>query len=141
MEQRDLIKEQIDQLGKVLGIILADFLGLKRDLGGAKGIEITNTRFQAELDLDIEHLLSLEKGELEHFLEEHKIATDHLDVLSEYLMGAGEGLIDEDSEKAAVYLTKSLEVMDILDTTTRSLSFQRVERRSRVKKLLGSSAY
>lgn len=41
MEQRDLIKDQIEQLGRVLGKILVDFLGLKSGGQIEHGIEVS----------------------------------------------------------------------------------------------------
>ena len=42
MEQRDLIKDQIEQLGKVLAKIIADFLEFKSSGNVNQGIEISN---------------------------------------------------------------------------------------------------
>ncbi len=59
MEQRDLLKDQIDQLGKVLAKILSDFLGLKAKGQASHGVEISNHRFQRELEINIERLAYL----------------------------------------------------------------------------------
>ena len=61
MEQRDLLKDQIEQLGKVLAKILPDFLGLKSEGQISQGIEITNHRLRSELDIEIEELKNGEK--------------------------------------------------------------------------------
>lgn len=41
MERRDLIKDEIEQFGRVLGVIIANFLGLKAKGEVTQGIEIS----------------------------------------------------------------------------------------------------
>ena len=56
MEQEDYIKRQIDQLGRVLGKILAGLLGLKSQ-GSAGDVA-------AELTFELEDVLPLNRGDL-----------------------------------------------------------------------------
>ena len=85
MEQRDLLKDQIEQLGKVLAKILSDFLGLKSNGNVTQGIEISNESLQSELDIDIEKIIALNKTELEEYVRNRKLTESHLELLSEYL--------------------------------------------------------
>lgn len=56
MEQRDYLQKQIDQLGRVLGKLLADLIGLKNQGEISEGIEIISQKLKDELDLDLESL-------------------------------------------------------------------------------------
>ena len=56
MEQRDFLQKQIDQLGRVLGKLLADLIGLQNQGEVSEGIEITSQKLKDELDLDLESL-------------------------------------------------------------------------------------
>ncbi|MEM6524269.1 MAG: hypothetical protein AAF693_10770 [Bacteroidota bacterium] len=42
MEQRDLLRDQIEQVGKVLAKLLSDFPGLKSKGEAFQGMQITN---------------------------------------------------------------------------------------------------
>jgi hypothetical protein len=61
MEQRDLLKDQIEQLGKVLAKVLADIIGFKGQGQAVEGIQKTNEALQEEADINIESLLNLKR--------------------------------------------------------------------------------
>lgn len=131
MEQRDLLKDQIEQLGKVLAKILSDFLGFKSDGNVAQGIEISNERLQAELDIDIKKLVLLDKSELKEYLNSRKLKDVHLETLSEYLTEIGKTKttkVDID-----LYLKKAIELLDYADETTKTISFDRVNKERKIE--------
>ncbi len=82
MEQRDLLKDQIEQLRKVLAKVLSDFAGLKSKGNVALGIEVSNECLQSEIDIDIEKLINLTKQELKEYLKARKLTAEHLEILS-----------------------------------------------------------
>lgn len=77
MEQRDLIKDQLELVGKALSKILADFLKLKSAGNTPLAIEQTNTQLKSELDLDIEKIIGFSQQQLANYLIEKKIPTNN----------------------------------------------------------------
>lgn len=87
MEQQDYLKRQIDQLGRVLGKIFSDLLGLKSQGQIDDGIEITNQALKDELDLDIQKLLDIQTDDFIDTLKiEKSLTNDNLDKLAEILL-------------------------------------------------------
>lgn len=136
MEQRDLIKSQIEQLGRVLGKIFADFLGLKSSGQIEQGIEMTNEQLKSELDIDIDILVGLSKDELKKYLIERKMTIGHFETLAEYIKEIGESNVAYDKNKAKIYLIKSLELLDLEDEMSKTISFERLNLKSKIENML-----
>jgi len=132
MEHRDCLKNQIEQLGKVLSKILSDFLGFKSKGNIAQGIEISNERFQSELDIDIEKIITLDKTELKEYLNNCKMAEPHFEVLSEYLTEIGMEKIEANKGEAELYLKKAIELLDIIDEISKIMSFERINKKTKI---------
>ena len=136
MERRDYLKDQIDQMGRVLGKILADFLGLKSQGMVNQGIEISNEQLIGELDLDVEELLSLNKSDMIEQLEAKNLTAEHLEILASYLHEVGEVEFHHKNEHAKTYLNAALTLLDHLDEGSRTYSIERSNRRSNIKDML-----
>ncbi len=134
MERRDLIKDQIEQMAKILGMILSDFLGLKSTGDIEEAIQTTNERFQGELDLDIEKILALDIDELSTYLTSKELHASHLEILATYLTEIGISKLDE-AEKVN-YLNKAITLLDLADAMSKTFSFQRMNQRERIQDLL-----
>lgn len=85
MERRDLLKDQIEQFGRALGSIIANFFQLKSKGKTAEGIEITNEQFKTQLDLDIDYILKAEVNELEVYFKERKVSGENIETLVDYI--------------------------------------------------------
>lgn len=46
MQQRDLLKDQIEQLGRTLGKVIAEFLGLKNQGDTTLALEASHPKFK-----------------------------------------------------------------------------------------------
>ena len=136
MERRDLIKDQIEQLGRVLGKIIADFFGLKSSDQIEQGVEVTNKQLKTELDIGITELVVLPKADLKTYLVERKIGIGHFETLGEYLIEIGNHQMSYDKNQAKVYLTKSLELLDLEDEISNTISFERQNLKSKIKNIL-----
>lgn len=136
MEQRDLLKDQIEQLGKVLAKILSDFLGFKSSGNVSQGIEISNQNLQSELDIDVEKLKALNKSELEKYFRERKLTEGHLELLSEYLKEVGIAKTRMDKNEATLCLQKAQEFLDIADEISKTMSFDRINKKREIENLL-----
>ncbi|MCG8576837.1 MAG: hypothetical protein MI810_18295 [Flavobacteriales bacterium] len=137
MEQRDLIKDQIEQLGKVLAKMLSDFLGLKSEGKLSEGIESTNYRLQTELDIDIHQLLNFTKEELKNFFANRQHTPEHLETLSDYLKEAGIAELElNEGGKSKMYFQKAIELLEIANENSQTMSFERMTKQAEIEKLL-----
>ncbi|MEM9299446.1 MAG: hypothetical protein AAGA64_13805 [Bacteroidota bacterium] len=100
MGQRDLLRDQIEQIGKVLATLLSDFLGLKSKGEALHGIEITNQRLQEQLNIQIEKLVTLTKTELKEYLKTRKLTAERLEILSDYVKEIGIVELETNKRKA-----------------------------------------
>lgn len=131
MEQRDLIKDQIEQLGRVLGKIIADFLGLKTQGNIGHAMEVSSRQLKDELDLDVEQFLNVSEKELKDFLNKRHFTAEHIELLADYLFEIGRS--NQDSLR---YLKRSITLLDIADEHSQTISFVRQEKKSTIKSLL-----
>lgn len=90
MIQRDIIQQQIEQLGRALGKIITRFLGLKSQGKVALGFEIANQQFNQELDLDIDQLLEMDKEVLTDYMKDKPFTSNHLEEIANYMETIGE---------------------------------------------------
>lgn len=87
MEQQDYLKRQIDQIGRVLGKVLAGVIGLKNNGQLNDGIEITNQTLKSELDIDIYRLIQIPNEEFVDTLKSTKgFSNENLGKLAEILL-------------------------------------------------------
>lgn len=136
MKQRDLLKDQIEQLGKVLAKILSDFLGLKAQGETYQGMEITSERLQSELDIEIEKLITLTILETKDYLKNRMFTAEHLDILSEYLRVTGIGEIESNKRDSKLRLEKAIELLNIADEFSKTMSLNRVIKKNEIKDVL-----
>lgn len=137
MEQRDILKEQIEQLGRVLGKIISKFLDLKAQGNVVQNIQETNQQFKSELDLDIDKLLTLPKVDLADYVAKKKLNSDHLVQLVDYVEIIGEHQSDT-AEKANAF-NRALDLLEIAnaqsDTYDMSRQFKAKEISNKIQKL------
>ncbi len=84
MQQEDYLKKQIDQLGQVLGRILADLLNLRSSGQLLQGVESIENEITRELNLDLQALTGVSPEE----------AVKQLETLKGYSPENLEGLAD-----------------------------------------------
>ncbi len=136
MEHRDLLKDQIEQLGKVLAKVLSDFLGFKSSGNAIQGIEISNESLQSELDIDIEKIMAINKTELDEYVRNRKLTDIHLELLSEYLKEVGAVKTKIDKSDAQLCLQKAIELLDIADEISKTMSFDRINKKGDINTVL-----
>ena len=140
MERRDLIKDQIEQLGKVLGTIIAGFFGLKSQGKVEQGIEISNEKFKEEMDIDINKILRIEYSDLSIYLSNLKLSPEQFEKLIDYIIEIGEYTLNTNKKKGINILERVLEMYTILDTKSNTYSFTRIKKEKRIKDLLEEKA-
>ncbi|MEZ4800179.1 MAG: hypothetical protein R2809_10475 [Flavobacteriales bacterium] len=134
MEQRDYIQSQIDQLGKVLARIVSDFLGLKSKNNIKSEVNKTNERFQLELDIDIEKISGFNSEETMSYLLSLNLNAEHVEVLSLYFLETGK--LDEASVSRRIKLLKAIQLLDIADEMTSTISFDRLAKKNEINLIL-----
>jgi hypothetical protein len=139
MERRDYLQKQIDELGKVLGKILSNLLGLKNQGEMNEGIEITNQALKTELELDIESLLAIPTDEFVKMLQSKKeFSNESLDKLADiFLLMADHHIDNQEIEKAKTIYEKCLAMYEFLEKTESIYSFERHFKIGRIKNILG----
>ena len=136
MERRDLIRDQIEQLGRVFGAILARFLGTKAAGNVTEGIAIANESLQSQLDLDVNLILTLNPPELQDYLAERKLSSAHLETLADYFLAWADSTTSANPEKARTLYQTVLRLYDIIDAWSDLYSLERFDKEKRIRDLL-----
>ena len=136
MKQRDILMDQIEQAGRALGKIFADFMGLKSGGNITNEIAITNQRLQSQLDINIEHLLSLKRRDATEYLQDRVGTDEHVETLSDYLKDIGLFKKKTNDSEFQLYLSKALELLEITDDISRTMSFDRNRKKTEIRDLL-----
>jgi len=89
MQQRDILKDQIDQLGRVIGKVLAEFLGLKTKGDVMQGFEISNQILKQKTNISVADIEEMNEEDFLSFLDEHPFSSNSLEILGDYLSEVG----------------------------------------------------
>ncbi|MFA9371528.1 MAG: hypothetical protein ACERIH_07435 [Labilibaculum antarcticum] len=135
MEKRDIIKDQIEQLGRVLGEMIANFLRLKSKGKVTQGIEISNKQLKNELDIDIDKLVDTPKNELKKFLIDRKLTGEHIEMIADYLNNIVESNTLADKQEVDKYLAKILDLYDMTDEFSQTISFDRIAKKNQIRNM------
>lgn len=135
MVYRDYLKKQIDELGRVLGKLLADLMTLKTQGKTEQGIEIVNKTLKTEFDLDIYKIMSLPKEEIIEKLE--KITSDYrlIGVYADIIYELLDGLNYEKAKKVEL-LKKILALYEYIEKKSSTFSFENHTKIEMIKKEL-----
>ena len=136
MQHRDLLKDQIEQLGKVLSGILADFIGMKTRGETAQGISNLSQQFKEKLDLELDSLLSLSQIELIDYLESRQIFPNQLEIIADCLKEMGSANLDVNEKIARTQLERALLLLDYVDDKTLTLSLDRNNKKMEIERIL-----
>ena len=124
MENRDYLKDQIDQMARALGGLLARILNLP----GEKRTEaygMTKELFNDQFDLSLEELLSISEEELESKLIERNISHDLFHPISKILIELGDvAAMNNENKEALKHYHKALELMELQNQHTNTFSFE-----------------
>jgi hypothetical protein len=128
MQQEDWLIRQINQLGRVLGKILADLLGLKTRGQLSEGIEAAEQTLKNELDLNIDVLITIPAEEFIKSLQEgQNFSDENLDNLADifFLIAEEPDQKGLDNEKKKKLYERSLTIYQYLDNKGTTYSFDR----------------
>ena len=137
-ERRDYLKKQIDQLGRVLGKMLADLLGLKQQGLVSDGLQMVDETMQRVLSLNLISLIAVSPKELVAWLKKEKqFEPEHLEPMADILYEAAEAyLIEKDTDTARALWERALAIYEHLEETEPTFSLERHYRIEQLKSLL-----
>ncbi len=134
MEQQDYLQRLIKQIGRLLGKISSDLLGLKNNGQIVDGIEIMYQTLKGELDLDIRELIHINNDDFIETLTTKKgFNNDNLNKLADILLLIAEN--GQEKDKRLLY-GKSLIIYEHLEKAENIYSLIRQEKIELIKKAL-----
>jgi hypothetical protein len=138
MQQEDYLKRQIDQLGQVLGKMLAGLLGLKTmgEIGG--GFDAIDQVLKSESDLKFTDLIHLPTEKLIELLHaEKKWNSDNIEMIADVLFLYAEELGQREPGNGLVkkILQKCLVLYEHLDMACSTYSYDRHEKIRNIKRM------
>ena len=93
MQQRDILLDQIELAGRVIGKAIALYFDLKSSNDINQAIQETKITLQTQIDLDIDAMLGFRNvSQLQANLTNRYLNADHLDLLSQFLFDVGSEL-------------------------------------------------
>lgn len=125
MEHKDLIKEQIEQIGRVLGRLLADFFSMKTEGDLDLAIEETNAQLKSELDLDIDQLIHFSSEDLAKYILERKFRDTDIEKLANYFYEIGQ-FRKSNAQPSAPYFKTAQALLAINDSFSKTITFERI---------------
>ena len=139
MERRDLIKDEFERLGKVLGKIVANLLNLKAEGETNEGIKATEQALREEFELDLGYLAQLDdKQFIDHVTSKRNFNFLLLEQLGDIFLELGKGMLAAaDEENAILYLQKSMLIYEHISRESATYSIEREEKVMEIRQLLG----
>ena len=136
MLQRDIIKDQIEQLGRVLAKVMGKFFGFKDAGNVQEGITVSKEELIAELDFDVEAVVKLTDEELRQFLVDRLYSAGQIDVFGDYFFEIAMSDLNDNPKRALPYFEKSLDFYQIAGRCTDVYSLERATKVTRINSML-----
>jgi len=136
MEQRDILKDQIEALGKVLGKLISEFLDLKATGEVNEAIQVTNHQLKEEIEIDVEAMLYLNKKDLKEFVGSKHFGEKSLEDLSDYFREIGDSKMDSSNSEDVPYFQKAIELLELADEFSKVFSLDRMEKKKELENIL-----
>ena len=127
MEKRDLIQAEIEKLGFFLQRLLANFLNGNSAGNSIEAVDLVTNELKNELDFDLPLFVSLSNDEMKKYLSNFKFNEQHLEKLADLLA---------EMNTSKIYLTRALELLDLVDEISNSFSFERNSKKIKIQQLL-----
>ncbi|WP_310556993.1 hypothetical protein [Flavobacterium sp.] len=132
MERRDLIQDQIDQLGAVLANMLSKILGLKNQALAVESVQVVNQDLKDTLGID--DFLSLSSDELLSVLEKNpNFNSTNLEKLANNVLLIAESL---DTENSKNLYQKSFLIFELINRKELTYSHERFTKMKNIEAVL-----
>ncbi|TXF90741.1 hypothetical protein FUA23_04690 [Neolewinella aurantiaca] len=132
MQQRDIIKDEIERLGRGLGKLVAMMFNTEGgDMNPAQAWEIAQDQFRDEFDFEIDDVLELPPADLMIKLDELHLHPQHYDQLGDVLTAwAGR---EEDPSTRQRLLRRALLLYDLAGEKSGTFCMVRAKKETDVK--------
>jgi len=127
MQQRDILKDEIEKISKVLARLAAKLLGIEDDIQFNTIRQQTASTLKDELDFDLDELLSLNDVRYMAALQQLQLGTTYLERLIEILHALGQK--SNTSIDKLNYHKKALATLNFLEHSTQSTGFVQLQLR------------
>ncbi|MEE4197782.1 MAG: hypothetical protein V2I54_09065 [Bacteroidales bacterium] len=132
MEKEDYLKRQIDQLGKVLGELLAKITGSGRNPGASETIEIVSQVLDENLHWDIDQLIAVPENEFMDTLKSQHLDEVNLEMLADLLAEVAKYHSSDEHR----LLKRALIIYEALEQSTHTFSFARNQKMEEIQEKL-----
>ncbi|HEY1039753.1 MAG TPA: hypothetical protein VGF30_10130 [Bacteroidia bacterium] len=134
-QHRDYFKDQMDQMGRLLGMLLADILGLKRDGNISEMNSLVQKTFTKDIGFDFEEVKNTSPGQLVYFLTEEKQFSDvHIQHVANILFELG--MEAETKSEREILYSRANVLYEYLNTVGTTFSFDFLLKMNRIKEEL-----
>jgi hypothetical protein len=131
MVKRDLILDQIEQMGAFLRKLLAKFANSNSVEDGTNASESVTNELNDEIGFDLKLFLTLSEEDAKKYLSSYNFTEEHLETLSNLLIK-----LSVDATTKMEYLSKALLILDFSDGISHTFSFDRNNTKNMIKELL-----
>jgi len=134
MEYRDLLKDEIGQIGKVLAKIISEFTQLKAK-SPTLAIETTSMELKKHLNIDLDAITKLTYDKIKESFHKKNLSPIHIENLSDLLIEIAI------LKKQKVYFTTALTFLDLADEISSTISFERLGKKQRIEKEMNNMMF
>ena len=131
MVKRDLILDQIEQMGAFLRKLLAKFSNSNSLDEGTNASDSVINELNVEIGFDLKLFLTLPEEDARKYLSNYKFTEDHLEALSILLIK-----MSPEASNKKQYLSKALLILDFSDGISNTFSFDRNNTKNKIKELI-----
>ncbi len=135
MQQRDLLKDEIERLGAIIGKAIARLLATTSgNKPGSNWEQMVNDELWEALGLPLNMLLTADREKLLQLMGEQKMTPVHIEQLADFLYQAA-GKEDRLNQRV-ILLERALLLYDLSATESGDYSFSRVEKERKIQQQL-----
>ena len=131
MVKRDLILDQIEQMGAFLRKLVANFSNSNSFNDGNGASDSVINELNDEIGFDLNLFLTLSVEDAKKYLSSYKFSEEHLETLSNLLVK-----LSVDATTKMEYLSKALLILDFSDGISNTFSFERNNTKNKIKELI-----
>ncbi len=138
MERRDLIMDEIEQLGQILEAIISRYFGMKSKpyTSVNESIAIANVAFLSKANLDVDQLLKTPINRLANYFDKSRFTSRQLEIIADYIADIGKEKLLLNAIDSQQNIQTSIEIYRIVDVLSENYSLKRAQKVSHLKWLL-----
>jgi hypothetical protein len=133
MEQKDFILREIEKISALLLAIIGKFIPSKSIEEQQQTEKLISDQLEEQYGKDLNYVLKLKEKDFEtEFTRNKGFTIENIELLADLLYTLG----NDNFEIKINYLTKSVELYKYIDTTSKTFSFERLEKIRTIKDIL-----